>query len=69
MIENSASETSQKKSVLCAGPVGILGFGVEGKSTLDYLVRKGFREIVVMDKNPVTLPELPQDVRVKTFSG
>jgi UDP-N-acetylmuramoylalanine--D-glutamate ligase len=69
MIENSASETSQKKSVLCTGPVGILGFGVEGKSTLDYLVRKGFREIVVMDKNPVTLPELPQDVRVKTFSG
>ena len=52
-----------------AAPVGILGFGIEGKSTLRYLVRKGIREIVVMDKNPVELPELPADVYVKIFSG
>lgn len=52
-----------------AAPVGILGFGIEGKSTLRYLVRKGIREIVVMDKNPVELPELPADVHVKIFSG
>ena len=52
-----------------AAPVGILGFGIEGKSTLRYLVRKGIREIVVMDKNPVQLPELPADVHVKIFSG
>ena len=52
-----------------AAPIGILGFGIEGKSTLRYLVRKGIREIVVMDKNPVELPELPADVHVKIFSG
>ena len=52
-----------------AGPVGILGFGIEGKSTLDYLVRNGEKEIVVMDKNPVTLPALPSDVNVKIFTG
>lgn len=50
-------------------PVGILGFGVEGKSTFNYLVRKGIREIIVMDKNPVELPEAPAEVKVKVFSG
>lgn len=50
-------------------PVGVLGFGVEGQSTFKYLVREGIKEIVVMDKNPVTLPEIPADVNVKTFSG
>lgn len=50
-------------------PVGILGFGVEGRSTLNYLVRNGVKEIVVMDKNPVELPKLPDDVNVKVFSG
>lgn len=50
-------------------PVGILGFGVEGKSTLNYLVRNGVKDIVVMDRNPVELPELPGDVNVKLFSG
>jgi UDP-N-acetylmuramoylalanine--D-glutamate ligase len=50
-------------------PVGVLGFGVEGQSTFKYLVRSGIKKIVVMDKNPVTLPEVPADVDVKTFSG
>ena len=50
-------------------PVGVLGFGVEGQSTFNYLVRNGIKEIVVMDKNPVTLPEVPADVNVKAFSG
>lgn len=50
-------------------PVGILGFGVEGQSTLRYLFREGVKEIVVMDKNPVTLPEVPAGINVKTFSG
>ncbi|MCQ2054584.1 MAG: UDP-N-acetylmuramoyl-L-alanine--D-glutamate ligase [Fibrobacter sp.] len=50
-------------------PVGILGFGVEGQSTLRYLFREGVKEIVVMDKNPVSLPEVPAGVNVKTFSG
>jgi UDP-N-acetylmuramoylalanine--D-glutamate ligase len=50
-------------------PVGVLGFGVEGQSTFNYLVRSGIKDIVVMDKNPVSLPEVPAGVNVKTFSG
>ncbi|MFA6834786.1 MAG: UDP-N-acetylmuramoyl-L-alanine--D-glutamate ligase [Fibrobacteraceae bacterium] len=50
-------------------PVGVLGFGVEGKSTLDYLVRTGVKDIVVMDKNPVELPVLPKDVKVAVSIG
>ena len=50
-------------------PVGVLGFGVEGQSTFNYLVRAGIKEIVVMDKNPVALPAVPAGVNVKTFSG
>ena len=50
-------------------PVGILGFGVEGQSTLRYLFREGVKDIVVMDKNPVTLPEVPAGVNVKVCSG
>ena len=50
-------------------PVGVLGFGVEGQSTFNYLVRNGVKEIVVMDKNPVKLPETPAGVNVKVFSG
>jgi len=50
-------------------PVGILGFGVEGQSTLRYLFREGVKEIVVMDKNPVNLPEVPAGVNVKVCSG
>ena len=50
-------------------PVGILGFGVEGQSTLRYLFREGVKDIVVMDKNPVTLPEVPAGVNVNVCSG
>ena len=50
-------------------PVGILGFGVEGQSTLRYLFREGVKDIVVMDKNPVSLPEVPAGVKVKVSSG
>ena len=50
-------------------PVGILGFGVEGQSTLRYLFREGIKDIVVMDKNPVNLPEIPAGTHVKVCSG
>lgn len=50
-------------------PVGIIGFGVEGQSTLQFLLREGVKDIVVMDKNPVTLPDVPKDVKVSVFSG
>ena len=50
-------------------PVGILGFGVEGQSTLRYLFREGIKDIVVMDKNPVNLPEVPAGANVKVCSG
>ncbi len=32
-------------------PVGILGFGVEGKSTLKFLQNKGVKDIVIFDKS------------------
>ena len=46
-------------------PVGILGFGVEGQSTFNYLVRTGIKDIVVMDKNPVNQPavQVPDERR------
>ncbi|MCF0216578.1 MAG: UDP-N-acetylmuramoyl-L-alanine--D-glutamate ligase [Fibrobacteraceae bacterium] len=50
-------------------PVGILGFGVEGQSTLRYLIREGVKDIVVMDKNPISLPTIPNGVKVSTFEG
>lgn len=49
--------------------VGILGFGVEGQSTLRFLLREGATKIVVMDKNSVELPEIPASVTVKVVSG
>lgn len=49
--------------------IGILGFGVEGKSTLRYLIREGFKDIVVMDKSPVTLPEIDKSINISVFSG
>ncbi len=51
-------------------PIGILGFGVEGASTLRYLQRNGIRNIVIMDRGAVTLPpDLSPGVSVKVFSG
>src|SRR5574344_840424 len=50
-------------------PVGIIGFGVEGQSTLQFLLREGIKDIVVMDKNPVVLPDVPDGVNVSVFSG
>ena len=50
-------------------PVGILGFGIEGKSTLRYLLREGIKDIIVMDKNPVDLPEIPAGVKVNVVTG
>ncbi len=32
-------------------PIGILGFGVEGKSTLKFLQNKGIKDIVIFDKS------------------
>ena len=49
--------------------IGILGFGVEGKSTLRYLIRNGISNIIVMDKAEVTLPEVPEKINIRVFSG
>lgn len=39
-------------------PVGVLGIGVEGRATIDYLLRRGHQAITALDKNTVTgLPE------------
>lgn len=46
-------------------PVGVLGVGVEGRATIDYLVRTGIRDIVALDQNKVS--DLPSTV--KQISG
>lgn len=50
-------------------PVGILGFGVEGQSSLQYLLSIGIKEIVIMDKNPIDPQLLPKEIEIKTFTG
>lgn len=50
-------------------PVGILGFGVEGQSSLRYLLSVGVKDIVIMDKNPIDPQLLPKDKNIQTFSG
>ncbi|MGL1902181.1 MAG: UDP-N-acetylmuramoyl-L-alanine--D-glutamate ligase [Fibrobacterales bacterium] len=40
---------------ICTGRVGILGFGVEGKSTLSFLTENGIDDCIIFDKNPVDL--------------
>ena len=32
-------------------PVGILGYGVEGKSTVDFLLKHGFKSIMIYDQH------------------
>ena len=50
-------------------PVGILGFGVEGQGSLQYLLSIGIKEIVIMDKNPIDPQLLPKEIEIKTFTG
>jgi UDP-N-acetylmuramoylalanine--D-glutamate ligase len=35
-------------------PIGVLGVGVEGRATIDYLLRKNATEIVALDRNEIT---------------
>src|SRR5687767_3575088 len=35
-----------------AEPIGVVGYGVEGRSTARYLLAQGFRDITVFDKAP-----------------
>lgn len=58
----------KKKSLI--QPVGILGFGVEGESSLRYLLRQGIQKIIILDRGEVQLPlDLPSEVSVRVFSG
>lgn len=52
-----------------AEPVGILGFGVEGQSTLRYLLGQGIRRIAILDKSTIEPGLLPPDASVEVFSG
>lgn len=58
---------------LLPSPVGIMGFGLEGQSTLDFLLDYGVTEIVVMDVNSVSLnPDLLEEfpeAKVTIHSG
>ncbi len=42
-------------------PVGVLGVGVEGRSTIQYLTKTGIRDITALDRNPVK--DLPRNVK------
>ncbi len=44
------------------GPVAVLGYGVEGRSTLRHLLRRGARDVVVLDKAAPNDP-LPEGAR------
>ncbi len=46
-----------KSSLHLNEPIGILGFGVEGQSTLGFLQRMGYKNILVLDKNPGARPD------------
>lgn len=56
-------------SLKFAEPVGILGFGVEGQSTLRYLIAQGVRRIAILDQKAVQLQDMPSEVQVEVFSG
>ncbi len=43
-------------------PVAVLGYGVEGRSTVRHLLRRGYRDLVVLDRNEPDEP-LPAGVR------
>ena len=45
--------------------IAILGFGVEGKTVLDYLIKHEFKEVTVCDKNLELKAELPHGVSAK----
>src|SRR5690606_26513168 len=42
-------------------PVAVLGYGVEGRSTVRHLLQRGYRDIVVLDRQQPADP-LPQGV-------
>ena len=42
-------------------PIGVLGIGVEGRDTVNYLIRKGYTDITALDRNPVD--QLPDPVK------
>lgn len=50
-------------------PVGILGFGVEGQSSLQYLLSMGIKDIVIMDKNPIDSNLLGGAASALIFTG
>lgn len=50
-------------------PIGILGYGIEGQSTLRYLQSIGVDDIVVLDKNPINSDLLDNLKTVQVFTG
>lgn len=50
-------------------PVAIIGFGLEGQSTLRWLMEFGVCNIVVLDRQAQQLPELPNTVNVEILTG
>jgi UDP-N-acetylmuramoylalanine--D-glutamate ligase len=57
----SSADTALWKT-LFPEPVAVLGYGVEGRSTLNHLLRRGYRDVVVLDAKAPDEP-LPEGVR------
>jgi UDP-N-acetylmuramoylalanine--D-glutamate ligase len=52
------SDEHREGSLPAAGPIGVLGVGVEGRATLDYLLRHGASEVTALDRaEPGDLPD------------
>ncbi|HUT79496.1 MAG TPA: UDP-N-acetylmuramoyl-L-alanine--D-glutamate ligase [Polyangia bacterium] len=56
MLDSGKTEST----TLPAEPVGVLGVGVEGRATIEYLLGRGMYEVTALDRQPVE--ELPPGV-------
>lgn len=57
-----APTASRDWTSLYPGPVAVLGYGVEGRSTLAHLLRRGYNDITVLDRQTPAEP-LPPGVK------
>ena len=62
-------ELKEKLRGKLAGPVALIGYGTEGKSTLKLLLDCGFEGLTVLDKNAQELPEGVRGVFGENYLG
>ncbi len=67
MVRPMSAGTKNGSAALLREPVGVLGVGVEGRATVDHLVRRGVREVTALDRQPVA--DLPEGVEAVFGDG